>query len=74
MNRSSEPQKTASFHHELSFHYELTRLNTRWHLDRLLLEEKRRLNFLCSGAGAGLSGGAPAYRLTIAYQYTFAAF
>ncbi len=40
--RPSKTQKTASFHHEL------TRLTTRWHLDRVLLEEKRRLNFLCS--------------------------
>ena len=41
MNRSSKPRKTASFHHEL------TRLTTLWHLDRVLLEEKRRIKFLC---------------------------
>ena len=43
MNRPCKPQKTASFHHKL------TRLTARWHLDRVLLAKKRRLNFLYSG-------------------------
>ena len=49
MNRPSKPQKTASFHHQL------TRLTTPWHRARVLLEEQRRLNFLCPGTMRGQS-------------------
>ena len=55
MNWPSKPQKTASFHHELA------RLNTRWHLDRVLLEESRRLKFLCSELKEGNNDGNVIY-------------
>ena len=42
MNQPSKPQRTASFHREL------TRLTNRGHRARVPLEKKRHLNFLCS--------------------------